>query len=113
MVTSYITRTANFSAAHRLHSPQLTDKENLSIYGKCNHPNFHGHNYKLEITIKGKIDPITGMVMNMVDLKECIKVAVMDPLDHKNLVSNLIKKCIYIICKRKRKKRINKNNKDN
>ncbi|CAO3654246.1 unnamed protein product [Cunninghamella echinulata] len=85
MVTSYITRTANFSAAHRLHSTQLTDKENLLTYGKCNHPNFHGHNYKLEITIKGKIDPITEMVMNMVDLKECIKVAVMDPLDHRNL----------------------------
>ncbi|KAI8340673.1 hypothetical protein BC941DRAFT_347630 [Chlamydoabsidia padenii] len=85
MVTSYITRNASFSAAHRLHSTQLSDEENAAIYGKCNHPNFHGHNYKVEITVKGEIDPITGMVMNMVDLKKCINKAVMDPLDHRNL----------------------------
>ncbi|KAI8098881.1 uncharacterized protein BX664DRAFT_256234 [Halteromyces radiatus] len=85
MVTSYITRTASFSAAHRLHSTHLTEEENAAIYGKCNNPHFHGHNYKVEITVKGKIDPITGMVMNMVDLKACIELAVMDPLDHRNL----------------------------
>ncbi|KAG0737785.1 hypothetical protein G6F57_011629 [Rhizopus arrhizus] len=82
---SYITRTQSFSAAHRLHSPQLSNEENQILYGKCNHPNFHGHNYKVEITLKGEINPITGMVMNLVDLKECIKLAVMDPLDHRNL----------------------------
>ncbi|CAO3577951.1 unnamed protein product [Absidia cylindrospora] len=85
MVTSYITRTASFSAAHRLHSTKLSDEENAATYGKCNHPHFHGHNYKLEITVKGKIDPVTGMVMNMVDLKNCIEAAVMNPLDHRNL----------------------------
>ncbi|KAI8062145.1 hypothetical protein BC940DRAFT_309239 [Gongronella butleri] len=85
MAISYITRNAYISAAHRLHSPDLTDEENAEIYGKCNHPNFHGHNYKLEITVKGSIDKKTGMVMNMVDLKECIQQAVVVPLDHKNL----------------------------
>ncbi|KAI9022152.1 hypothetical protein CLU79DRAFT_751412 [Phycomyces nitens] len=82
---SYITRAQSFSAAHRLHSPHLTDEANLALYGKCNHPNYHGHNYKVEITLKGEINPSNGMVMNLVDLKECIKHAVLDPLDHKNL----------------------------
>lgn len=83
--TTYITRTETFSAAHRLHSIQLSAEENKELYGKCNHPHFHGHNYKVEITLKGEVDPITGMVMNLVDLKQCIKIAVMDPLDHRNL----------------------------
>ncbi|KAI8143963.1 hypothetical protein BJV82DRAFT_90778 [Fennellomyces sp. T-0311] len=83
--TTYLTRTASFSAAHRLHSPQLSNEENKQLYGKCNNPNFHGHNYKVEITVKGEIDQDTGMVMNIVDLKECIRLAVMEVLDHKNL----------------------------
>ncbi|GAA5799438.1 hypothetical protein EDC94DRAFT_600152 [Helicostylum pulchrum] len=82
---TYITRTETFSAAHRLHSTQLTDEENKILYGKCNHPHFHGHNYKVEITLKGEVNPLTGMVMNLVDLKECIRLAVMEPLDHRNL----------------------------
>ncbi|KAI9474302.1 MAG: hypothetical protein EXX96DRAFT_581471 [Benjaminiella poitrasii] len=82
---TYITRIETFSAAHRLNSPQLSPEENQILYGKCNHPNFHGHNYKVEITLKGEVNPLTGMVMNLVDLKECIKLAVMDPLDHRNL----------------------------
>ncbi|CAO3648873.1 unnamed protein product [Mucor fragilis] len=82
---TYITRSETFSAAHRLHSPQLSNEDNQLLYGKCNHPHFHGHNYKVEITLKGEVDPVTGMVMNLVDLKECIKLAVMDPLDHRNL----------------------------
>ncbi|KAG0173182.1 hypothetical protein DFQ28_011671 [Apophysomyces sp. BC1034] len=82
---SYITRVESFSAAHRLHSPRLSKEENLELYGKCNHINFHGHNYKVEITLRGPINPLTGMVMNLVDLKKCIKLAVMDPLDHRNL----------------------------
>ncbi|KAI8365445.1 hypothetical protein EDC96DRAFT_443661 [Choanephora cucurbitarum] len=85
MPIAYITRSETFSAAHRLHSPELTEEENKLIYGKCNHPHFHGHNYKVEITMKGEIDPLTGMVMNLVDLKECIQLAVMDHLDHRNL----------------------------
>jgi 6-pyruvoyltetrahydropterin/6-carboxytetrahydropterin synthase len=99
-----ITRTETFSAAHRLNSPHLSTEENKVLYGKCNHPHFHGHNYKgtfftlpkkksltktiVEITLKGEVNPLTGMVMNLVDLKECIKLAVMDPLDHRNLASN-------------------------
>ncbi|KAG2200208.1 hypothetical protein INT47_009846, partial [Mucor saturninus] len=80
-----ITRTETFSAAHRLNSPHLSVEENKILYGKCNHPHFHGHNYKVEITLRGEVNPLTGMVMNLVDLKECIKLAVMDPLDHRNL----------------------------
>ncbi|KAI8386986.1 hypothetical protein BD560DRAFT_383434 [Blakeslea trispora] len=82
---AYITRSETFSAAHRLHSPKLSKEENKLVYGKCNHPHFHGHNYKVEITMQGKVDTVTGMVMNLVDLKECIQKAVMDPLDHRNL----------------------------
>lgn len=100
-----ITRTETFSAAHRLNSPHLSEENNKILYGKCNHPHYHGHNYKgkplhsvnwiqitnekkpiVEITLKGEVNPLTGMVMNLVDLKECIKLAVMDPLDHRNLV---------------------------
>ncbi|CAG8584783.1 9389_t:CDS:2, partial [Funneliformis mosseae] len=81
----YLSRIETFSAAHRLHSSSLSDKENKEIFGKCNNPNGHGHNYKVEVTVKGEINPITGMVMNLMDLKECIKIAVMDVLDHKNL----------------------------
>ncbi|KAF9794988.1 hypothetical protein SFRURICE_011119 [Spodoptera frugiperda] len=80
-----ITRRETFSACHRLHSPVLSDEENKKIFGKCNNPNGHGHNYVVLVTVKGPVDPSTGMVMNVHDLKEYIKVAIMDPLDHKNL----------------------------
>ncbi|MBN3325028.1 PTPS synthase, partial [Atractosteus spatula] len=63
----------------------LSAEENKRIFGKCNNPNGHGHNYKVEITVRGKIDPETGMVMNLTDLKHYIEEAVMKPLDHKNL----------------------------
>ncbi|KAG2173692.1 hypothetical protein INT43_005112 [Umbelopsis isabellina] len=81
---SYITRCESFSAAHRLHSPMMNDQENVAIYGKCNHRNSHGHNYKVEITMRGRIDPTTGMVINIKDLKECMQV-VLEQLDHRNL----------------------------
>ncbi|CAG8541563.1 12776_t:CDS:2 [Rhizophagus irregularis] len=81
----YLSRIETFSAAHRLHSPSLSDEENEKLYGKCNNPNGHGHNYKVEVIVKGKIDPLTGMVMNLEELKECIKITVMNVLDHKNL----------------------------
>ncbi|KAK9763385.1 hypothetical protein K7432_009978 [Basidiobolus ranarum] len=85
MTVAYVCRTARFSAAHRLHSPLLSITENKEIYGKCNHPNGHGHNYKVEIVIKGEVDPRTGMVINLTDLKAIMDVAIMDVLDHKNL----------------------------
>ncbi|CAG0901419.1 unnamed protein product [Darwinula stevensoni] len=82
---AYVTRVESFSACHRLHSVALSEKENLDLYGKCNNPNGHGHNYKVEVTLKGPIDPITGMVVNITDLKEWMKTAILDALDHKNL----------------------------
>nr|XP_034346416.1 6-pyruvoyl tetrahydrobiopterin synthase isoform X2 [Arvicanthis niloticus] len=66
-------------------SPSLSNEENLKVFGKCNNPNGHGHNYKVVVTIHGEIDPVTGMVMNLTDLKECMEEAIMKPLDHKNL----------------------------
>ncbi|XP_054913536.1 6-pyruvoyl tetrahydrobiopterin synthase [Poeciliopsis prolifica] len=81
----YITRVQSFSACHRLHSLHLSDEENKEVYGKCNNPYGHGHNYKVEVTVRGKIDPVTGMVMNLTDLKKCIEEVIMIPLDHKNL----------------------------
>ncbi|KAF2882759.1 hypothetical protein ILUMI_23423 [Ignelater luminosus] len=82
---AYLTRRTTFSAAHRLHSKDLTDDENRRIYGKCNHPNGHGHNYVVEVMLCGPVDPISGMVVNMTDLKDWIEVAVMKSMDHKNL----------------------------
>ncbi|XP_070846791.1 6-pyruvoyl tetrahydrobiopterin synthase [Chaetodon trifascialis] len=81
----YISRTQSFSACHRLHSIHLSDEENKRVYGKCNNPNGHGHNYKVEVTVRGKIDHLTGMVMNLTDLKKCIEDVIMTPMDHKNL----------------------------
>ncbi|KAM4525172.1 6-pyruvoyl tetrahydrobiopterin synthase [Odontesthes bonariensis] len=81
----YITRVQSFSACHRLHSIHLSDEENKKVFGKCNNPNGHGHNYKVEVTVRGKIDRLTGMVMNLTDLKKYIEKVIMTPLDHRNL----------------------------
>ncbi|CAN9508879.1 unnamed protein product [Ophioblennius macclurei] len=81
----YITRVQSFSACHRLHSNHLSAEENEQIFGKCNNPNGHGHNYKVELTVRGKIDSVTGMVMNLTDMKKYIEEVIMIPLDHKNL----------------------------
>ncbi|CAH1969443.1 unnamed protein product [Acanthoscelides obtectus] len=78
-------RRATFSACHRLHSPHLNDEENKKVYGKCNHIHGHGHNYVVFVTLFGEIDPKTGMVMNMTDLKRYMDEAIMRPMDHKNL----------------------------
>lgn len=80
-----ITRIESFSAAHRLNSPHLSPDQNAQIFGKCNNPNGHGHNYKLEVTVEGVVDPFTGMIINMTDLKEIIKVSVLDVFDHTHL----------------------------
>nr|XP_025862522.1 6-pyruvoyl tetrahydrobiopterin synthase [Vulpes vulpes] len=66
-------------------SKSLSNEENLKLFGKCNNPNGHGHNYKVVVTVHGEIDPVTGMVMNLTDLKEYMEEAIMKPLDHKNL----------------------------
>ncbi|GFN82410.1 6-pyruvoyl tetrahydrobiopterin synthase [Plakobranchus ocellatus] len=81
----YLQRIQSFSACHRLHSTKLSDTENLALYDKCNHPNGHGHNYKVEVTLKGPVDPVNGMVCNLTDLKRYIEDAIMSVLDHKNI----------------------------
>lgn len=73
-----------FSAAHRLHAAQLSEAENQALYGKCNNPNGHGHNYTLEVSVGGPVDADTGMVIDMVELDRTVR-AVLDPLDHKHL----------------------------
>ncbi|XP_021368616.1 6-pyruvoyl tetrahydrobiopterin synthase-like [Mizuhopecten yessoensis] len=81
----YISRTESFSACHRLHSTQLSDEENRKIFGKCNNPYGHGHNYSVEVILRGPVDPVTGMVMNLTDLKKFMNMAIMDVMDHKNV----------------------------
>ena len=74
-----------FSATHRLHNAGLSDTENQRIYGKCNNPHGHGHNYTLEVTVRGTPDPRTGMVLNLTDLKQAINQHIIDEVDHKHL----------------------------
>ncbi|NWF49541.1 MAG: 6-carboxytetrahydropterin synthase [Ignavibacteriaceae bacterium] len=81
----YITRRETFAAAHRLFNPELTDEENYKLYGKCSNPNWHGHNYTLEVVVAGKPDPSTGFVMDIKQLKEIIRKNVIEKVDHKNL----------------------------
>ena len=81
----YLTRRVVFCSAHRLHSPKLNARENKKLFDKCNHKYGHGHNYVLHITVKGHPDPNTGLIMNLVELKEIIEKAVLDDFDHKHL----------------------------
>lgn len=81
----YLTRRTTFSAAHRLWSEHLTDAENYAIYDKCANPNGHGHNYILEITVRGWPDEHTGMILNLTDLKAAIENAIIKWVDHKHL----------------------------
>jgi 6-pyruvoyltetrahydropterin/6-carboxytetrahydropterin synthase len=78
-------RRYHFSASHRLHSPQLSDEENCRIYGKCNNPHGHGHNYTVEVRLSGKIDPATGMISNLADLDSFVNEKVIEPFDHRSL----------------------------
>ena len=81
----YLTRRVSFSASHRLRSDQLTDVENYAIYEKCANPNGHGHNYLLEVTLQGVPDPLTGMVLNLADLKRVVNKQIVEWVDHKHL----------------------------
>lgn len=81
----YLTRRERFSAAHRMFKPELSDTENMEIYGMCSNPGWHGHNYILYVTVKGEINPDLGYVINLKRLKEIIKKEVIEKLDHKNL----------------------------
>ncbi|VDL81067.1 unnamed protein product [Schistocephalus solidus] len=80
-----MTRVDWFSATHRLYNDKLSPEENEDYFGKCANKNGHGHNYKLEVTVCNNIDPVSGMVMNLKDLKNAIQKAVLDQLDHKNI----------------------------
>lgn len=79
---AYLTISTHFSAAHRLARPDLSYEENCEIYGKCARPNGHGHNYHLEVTIKGEIDPRTGMIADLVAFQKAIDDWVVEPFDH-------------------------------
>ncbi len=80
-----VSRKAHFNAAHRLYRKDWSDEKNDTVFGKCNNPNFHGHNYELIVSVYGEIDPETGFVMDMKLLKDLIREEVEDALDHKNL----------------------------
>ncbi|AEA42938.1 6-pyruvoyl trahydropterin synthase family protein [Fluviicola taffensis] len=80
-----IFRVEQFNAAHRLFNPNWDDETNNRIFGKCNNPNFHGHNYKLEVELDGPINPETGYVMDMKKLSEIIKLEILERFDHRNL----------------------------
>ena len=80
-----ITRRVHFSAAHRLSNPRFTDAQNEATFGICNNPNYHGHNYNLDISVEGDIDPVTGYVMDIQRLKEVAAECLVRHLDHKNL----------------------------
>jgi 6-pyruvoyltetrahydropterin/6-carboxytetrahydropterin synthase len=81
----YLTRRYRFAAAHRLHSDALSEEENHSVYGKCNNPYGHGHNYVLEVTVGGPVDPATGMVMDLGLLDGTVERKVLERFDHKHL----------------------------
>jgi len=81
----YITRRETFAAAHRLFKPELSDEENLKLFGKCSNPNWHGHNYTLEVIVAGEVDSDTGFVMDLKDLKEIVRKNIISKVDHKNL----------------------------
>lgn len=78
-------RKEHFNAAHRLHNPSWSDEKNKSVFGKCNNPRFHGHNYELVVEVKGEVHPDTGYVIDMGDLSRLIKAKVLDDFDHRNL----------------------------
>ncbi|UCD24324.1 MAG: 6-carboxytetrahydropterin synthase [Gemmatimonadota bacterium] len=85
MPTVTVTRRVHFNAAHRLHNPALNDEENRRIFGLCNNPNYHGHNYELEVSVEGEVDPITGYVADLGKVKQLVEEHVLAQLDHKNL----------------------------
>ena len=80
-----VSKRVHFNAAHRLHNPALSDEENTELYGLCNNPNFHGHNYELEVSVEGEIDPRTGFVTELGSIKRTVEAAVVSRFDHRNL----------------------------
>ena len=85
MPSCAVTRRVHFNAAHRLHNPAESDEWNRETFGPCNNPNYHGHNYELEVTVEGTIDPATGYVIDIAVLKQLVDERVSTRLDHRNL----------------------------
>src|SRR5437879_111321 len=82
---AYLTRRYWFSASHRLHCDSMSPEENRSVYGKCNNPHGHGHNYALEVTVSGPVDPGTGMICNLADLDAFVNEKILERFGHGNL----------------------------
>jgi 6-pyruvoyltetrahydropterin/6-carboxytetrahydropterin synthase len=78
-------RRYRFAASHRLHSAQLSEEENQRLYGKCSNPYGHGHNYVVEISVSGEVNPATGMIANLADLDGFVERQVLEPFDHRSL----------------------------
>ena len=84
MPTAFLTKTFEFSASHRYYREEWSEEENLRRFGPCAYPNGHGHNYLLDVTVQGPVDPITGMVVNIVDIKAAVE-EVLEEFDHHHL----------------------------
>ena len=80
-----VTRLLRFNAAHRVHNPALSDEENDRLFGKCNNPNWHGHNYILDVSVAGPVDARTGYVMDLGELKRVVQREIIDKVDHRNM----------------------------
>jgi 6-pyruvoyltetrahydropterin/6-carboxytetrahydropterin synthase len=85
MPTVTVTRRMTFNAAHRVHNPALSEEENRTLFGKCNNPNWHGHNYVLEVSVAGEVDPRTGYVIDLGTVKRIVQESVIDHVDHRNM----------------------------
>ena len=82
---AYLTRRYILAASHRLHAPTLSAEQNQAVYGKCNNPHGHGHNYVVEVTVNGQVSPETGMVCDLADLDDAVRHSVIERFDHQNL----------------------------
>ena len=85
MPTVTVTRRMRFNAAHRVHNPALSDEENVRLFGKCNNPNWHGHNYELEVSVTGPVDERTGYVVDLGTLRDIVEREVVGQVDHRNM----------------------------
>lgn len=85
MARATVTRRVHFNAAHRLHSPELSNADNARTFGPCNNPNYHGHNYELDVSVSGEIDPVTGYVADLGKVRQIVEEIVLSKFDHKNL----------------------------
>ncbi len=81
----YVTRRETFNSAHRVYNPNLSNEENFKVFGNCSNPNWHGHNYVLEVVVAGEVNPETGYVIDLKILKKIIRENVIEKVDHKNL----------------------------